>query len=706
MAYVTPTGQERATVLRRAVRIVGAVSVVFYPLLYGAELPIMALYAFFAPIAVGNLSQIPGSGRQRASVMLRALPLALALATLGTLLAVDTWAAVGGMLIVGFVLGFAAVAGPRPASVAPGLQLFYILACFPPYAPETLGQRLSGLTIGVLALVVCELLLPDPSAVPYRERLSRALDEAARGAAPGGVAPGKLREIGALLPLASVPPAERPAGPGRTDRALEHGGRAARSLLDQLAALAETPSASADPASAAILHRVAELCSICAQLLRTGTGPKVAGSLEGAMRAFQAERVRLAAGPPGERPPVEVERRRSRVLELAESARTVEITVGIATCGRPTEPAVPHPLFWYAEMSVPRLWARRVLGNVTFRSVLFQNAVRTALGLAAARAVAGSLDLDHGFWVLLAVLTLGHTTVGATWQAVRRAVAGNAVGALLAGALLIGLGSRTDVYAALLAPVMLVAFTLGPLLGVAYAQALFTLVVATTFAQIGPVTWHLSEVRLIDVITGSTIGLLCGILAWPAGARREVHRAMAEMLRTCAQLVPVTAQTLLSGPGGSRSSPQALPAIHRLRLAEAAYAQYRSEDPEEETHTDWHAMLIAANRMFLGAYWLPRFGLRSASGGAAASAQARSTADELVAEANRIASLLTGGRTEPVLRRGVSDESLPSPLSADLEVWMTGLTHLFHRIESSLTPPPDPDGAPVTSSRHRASPPG
>ncbi|MFD8060989.1 FUSC family protein [Streptomyces cyaneofuscatus] len=714
-----PTGQERATIVRRAVRVAVAASAGFYPLLYGAGLPVMALYALFAPIAVGLLSPVPGSGRRRVSVMLRALPPALVLATLGTLLAVQTWAAVVGMLAVGFVLAFAAVGGPRPAGVAPGLQLFYILACFPPYAPGALGQRLAGLTLGVLALAACELLLPEPPAASYPERLARALDEAARGAAPGGVPPEKLREAGARLRLASVPPAERPAGAGRTDRALEQGGRAVRRLLDQLATLAETPPAGPDPASAALLDRVSELCTTCARFLRTGTGPPVAGALEEAMRDFQAERVRLASGPPGERPPVEVLRRQSQVLALAESARMAEITTDIAVHGHPTEPAVPRRLFWYAELSKPRLWARRVTGNVTFRSVLFQNALRTALGLAAARAVAGSLDLSHGFWVLLAVLTLGRTTAGATWRAVRLAVAGNAAGALVAGALLIGLGPHTDAYAALLAPVMLVAFALGPLLGIAYAQGLFTLVVATAFAQIEPVTWRLSEARMIDVVTGSVIGLLCGLLAWPAGARREVHRAMAELLRVCAELVPVTAQALLTPAGGSRAGPQALPdssraagprtlpGVHRLRLAEAAYTQYRTEAPGEDTRTDWHAMLIAANHMLLGAHWLPRFGLRPEAGASApAAAWARTTAEDLVAETDRIASELTGGAPRPVPRWTAPDGPPPTPLSVDLEVWMTSLAHQLTRIDSSLAPPQGPVVAPVTPSRRRTAPPG
>ncbi|MFD5643124.1 FUSC family protein, partial [Streptomyces anulatus] len=669
-----------------------------------------ALYALFAPIAMGLLSAVPGSGRQRASTMLRALPPALVLATLGTLLAADTLAAVGGMLLVGFLLAFAAVAGPRPAGIAPGLQLFYILACFPPYAPGTLVERLGGLTAGALLLTACEVLLPDPAAPSYRDRLADALVVAARGAGSGDVPPRRLRAVGATLRLADVPPAERPAGAGRTDRAHEQAGRSARRLLDQLATLAEAPPVPADTAT--LLDRVADLCTGCARFLRTGSAPPPAGALEEAMRAFQDHRSRAAAQGPDAQPAVDVQRRQSRVLALAESARTVGVAVDIALHGRPTEPAFPPEQFWYAGLSTPRLWARRLAGNVTFRSVLFQNALRTALGLAAARAVAGSLDLVHGFWVLLAVLTLGRTTAGATWRAVRLAVVGNAVGALVAGALVIGLGRHTDVYAALLAPVMLMAFALGPLLGLAYAQALFTLVVATAFAQIAPVTWRLSEARMIDVVTGSVIGLVCGLLAWPAGARREVHRAMCGLLRACAPLVPATAQTLLAPSGGSRAAPVTLPGIHRLRLAEAAYAQYRAEPPadREGDRADWHALLIAAHHMLLGAQWLPRFGLRPAPGARDASAaRALDASAALEAEADRIASLLVAERTGPApltapdTARAAGPDGAPSaPLSVDLEVWMTSLARQLARIEASLTPapgtgsPPEWTGGPGT----------
>lgn len=375
------------------------------------------------------------------------------------------------------------------------------------------------------------------------------------------------------------------------------------------------------------------------------------------------------------------------MLALAESARIVEVAVDIAANGRPADQPAPHDLFWYARLSIPRLWARRVLGNTTLRSVLFQNAARIALGLAAARLVAGSLDLAHGFWVLLAVLTLGRTTVGAAWKAVREALVGNAVGALAAGALLIGLGSHTDAYAALLAPAMLLGFSLGPLLGIAYAQGLFTLVVATAFAQMTPVTWQLSEARMIDVATGSAIGLLCGLLAWPAGARREAVRAMAGLLRTCGTLVPPTAEDLLTPSPVPPAPPRTLPSLHRLRLAEAAYAQYRSESgtAADDTGPDWHAVLLVADHILMGAYRLPRFGLRPRNGPSPPCADwARASASHLDRETGRIASLLIGDRPAPGTPLVPPPEGCsPATLSVDLEVWMTSLGLQLTRLEAS-----------------------
>ncbi|AVH60281.1 MULTISPECIES: FUSC family protein [Streptomyces] len=700
-------GPERTAVLRRGIRVTVAASAGFYAFLYGLDRPEAALYALFGPVSLGLLSSIPGSGRQRATVMLKALPVGLLLVTLGTALAVRTWAAVLGMLVVGFLLAFAAVAGPRAAGAGPGLQLFYILACVPPYAPDTLGLRLTGLTTGILLLAACEVLvLPAPPAAPYRTRLAEALTVAADAAAdPAGADPAGLREAGRRLRLSAVPEAERPAGPARRDRALAQAGKATRRLLDLLAHFTEVIPAAPSPrlsgrgaaaegtelaqaACDALLDRVATLCNVTAGALRVGRPPPRPGTLEEGILDFQALRTNQATGPPDAAPPVPVLRRQSAVLGIAESARMVEAAARIAVYGRRTPPIPPRELFWYADTSTAGLWVKRLFGHVTLRSVQFQNAVRIALGLGAARLVAGSLDLPHGFWVMLAVLTLSRTTVAQTWAAVPKVLAGNLVGAVAAGALLVGFGRQTEAYAAVLAPGMLAAFALGPLLGIAWAQALFTLVVASAFAQIAPASWQLAGARVIDVVTGSVIGLLCGLIAWPAGARREVRRTMAALLRSCGPLVTHTVDVVTASPGAARS-PSTLPTEHRLRLAEAAYAQYRSEPSgtPAEARADWQAVLMSASHVLLGAHWLPRFDLPVTTIPPGAAAWARTAAGHVAAATTRIAALATGDQRQPGAPGAPltpPENSPPLPVLIDLETWLSSLNAELSRIEGSL----------------------
>ncbi|WP_460061714.1 FUSC family protein [Streptomyces sp. YKOK-I1] len=686
-------------ILHRSVRVTVASATGFYLFLYGLDEPVLALYALFAPIALGLLSAVPGSGRQRAEVMLKALPVGLALVALGTALAVRTWAAVLGMLVVGFLLAFAAVAGPRPAGAAPGLQLFYILACFPPYAPQTLGLRLAGLSTGVVLLALCEVvLLPQPGGPAYRSGVAKAA--AIAGDTLAGrirLPPGALRAEGERLRLSAFPPAERPAGPGRAVRGLAQAGSAARRLLEQLARLTETGQLhhllrsggpSGDRASRWLLPQVAARCAESAEALRTGRLAPVPRRLDEAIGAFQRMRIRqgarTGAGAPGT---AAVLRRQAALLGVAESVRALEISVRVGLDGRRTAPIEPRELFWYTNAPTVRLWVRRFAGNLTVRSVQFHNALRIALALGAARLVAGSLDLTHGFWVLLAVLTLSRTTVGETWAAMRQAVAGNLVGAVAAGALLIGLGEHTDAYAAILAPGMLIAFSVGPLLGIAWAQALFTLVVASAFAQITPATWRLAEARIVDVVTGSLIGLLCALLAWPSGARREVRRTMAALLRECASLIRATAAALAAVPPGSAPPPSTFHALHRMRLAESAYAQFRSEPAARaDPGADWHGVLIATHQILLGAHWLPRFDLPAT--GLPPDAVRRAWADARAAAGtvDRLAARCDGKRPPPKEARPAPAPAPAPPLVplVDLEVWLLSLTAQLSRVEAGL----------------------
>ncbi|MEU9008071.1 hypothetical protein AB0D15_40950, partial [Streptomyces sp. NPDC048551] len=271
-----------ARAARRAVRVTLAACIGFYVFRYALDRPVSATYALFSAVSVAALARIPGTGRQRAAVMVRLVPVGCVLVTIGTFLAVRTWSAVAGTLVI-FCLAFIAAAGPRPAGASPGLQLLYILPCFPPYAPDTLGERLTGTVVGMVLAVLAEAyVLPDPAVPGYRERAAAAVRTAARCAAALRTAPHALSADDVRQALAAgeavrpsrVPEAERPAGPQVRERALAHTGLAVRTLLARLRALpVPRPAAPPGPGGLALLGAVEDSARETAALLVPPGGP-------------------------------------------------------------------------------------------------------------------------------------------------------------------------------------------------------------------------------------------------------------------------------------------------------------------------------------------------------------------------------------------------------------------------------------------------
>lgn len=612
---------------RRAVRVTLAACIGFYGFLYGLDRPVGATYGLFAAVSLAALSQIPGSGRQRAAFLVRLLPTACLLVVVGTLLAVRTWSAVAGMLVIGFCLAFGAVVGPRQAGAAPGLQLLYILPSFPPYAPGTLGERLAGTVAGILLLVLAErYVLPDPRVPRYRDRAAEAAQEAARCAAAREEPPytlpearsARAAELATALRPSRVPEAERPAGPGVRERGLAHTGLAARTLLSRLRDLPPpAPGRPAGPAGLDLVRAVRESATGTAVLLGRGRRPETDST---ALRGLRASLARTPVTDP------ESGARNAALVEVADAALVLRSAAEIAVRGRAgapdvepaggpealepeTEPGAelvpapgPEPVrtdrFWYARMGPARLWWHRLAGHAGPRSVYFQNAVRLALALAVARTVAGIVSLPHGFWAMLAVLSLTRTTAVQTRATVRPALIGTCLGALAAGGILALAGEASVLYEIALPPLMLFAFCVGPVRGVGWAQAMFTLVIAMAFAQLAPVTWQLAEVRFVDVLVGSVIGLVCGLLAWPRGAHDELGRATAGLLRACADDV----QLATAAFGRDRSAEPDQRVQHALIMAESAYSQYQAERQRAaEPGQDWQAAMMTGHHVLWGA---------------------------------------------------------------------------------------------------------
>ncbi len=591
--------------LRRALRVTVAACVGFFVCEYLVGLPTLATYAVFGTIAFGVLSDVSGAPAQRTRTYLAALPVALVLVTIGTAAARSTSAAVVGMLVVGFAVAFAGVGGPRIAGVANGLQLFYVLPCFPPYDPASLPQRLVGLTIGIgLVAAADRLLWPAGAPASFRVRLADAVDAVAHyvtGLPADGPREAAETAVNGLR-ASGLPPAVRPTGPGRRDRGLTHATAELRTMLVRAHLLAGLLTDLRDPAvgeaADAVLTLVGGVLTQCAAALR-GTGPPpesgplaagVADYLEG-----RAERIadRLTGD---ELPPVV--RIGGLTAAVGEAARALVVAVRAGT-GAPPDPTAAAPASaWYLDLPTALLWWRRLAAHFTPRSVYFQNAVRLALGLAAARLLADLLDLSHGFWVLLATLSLMRTSLVASRLALVPAFLGTLGGALVAAAVLTLVGDDTIVYAVVLPIAMVVTFAAGPLLGPAAAQFGFTVVVSVLFAQLAPTTWRLAEVRLADVVVGGLVGALIGAAVWPRGGAGEVRRSAAACLRYTADELVATVRTLTGAPtrepGPHRMRPD--PAHRVTALFDITYAQFRSEPAHTRPAHDWLEVLAVVHR--------------------------------------------------------------------------------------------------------------
>jgi uncharacterized membrane protein YccC len=710
--------------IRRAARITLVACLGFYLCRYVFDSPAMAPYALFGAVALGALSQIPGSPAQRSRTLLAVLPVAWLLVTLGTLLSVSNWAAAAGMFVLGFAVSFVGVGGPRLVGLAAGMQLLYILPCFPPYDPGSLPGRLIGLTLAVLLLAGAELVLwPDPAPVTYRAKLADAagsLADCLAAVADGWDGAGEGRDhdardrLAALLPHATeaadalrpsrLPPTQRPASAGREDRALTFAAGTARLMLGRSVDLFFTDNEDAVglPAASDLLRNTAGCAQAAADWLR-GEGPLPdTDRIAAAITAFRVSRLnRSPDGVPPERL-----RLGAMALALGEWTKSLIVAVRLIAGEKPGHPdptpvsARPGPL-WFAYRSTPALWWHRLRENLTPRSVAFQGALRLAAALAAARLLAGVFDLSHGFWVLLTILTVLRASAAATRALLAPAIAGTVAGSVVAAVLLLT-GIDPTLYAVALPFVMLVGFAAGPLLGLGWSQGLFTLVITFVFAQVAPVDWRLAEARVLDVAVGAGIGLLIGLFTWPRGGGGELHRATGTFIASAAGVIRETVAVMADG----RTPGSALPRA-RLdgQLDEASYALYQSER-RTPASLDWQATLIAGHHAVRGAEVLirscPLGGLLACAGplntvAADVAARYDQAAAALLRDDPDFADRATLPPPEPVT--WPTDLGQDLYIIADLRAWLEGLREDIAR--TTAQPEPAPAAGATTSTLHR-----
>ncbi|GAA4807383.1 FUSC family protein [Actinomycetospora chlora] len=598
----------------RALRVAVVATAAFMLCRYALGSTTAATYAAFGAIGFGVLSQVVGTGRQRTRTLVACFLSGSVLITAGTLLAGSTAAATVGMLVVGVVVAFLPIGGPRPAGVANGLQLLYILPSFPPFAPETLGMRVLGLAVGMGFLALADRVLWPPRPVAsYACRaagaaraladLLDALTTATRAGATSGDGLAGARtaaaHAGGRLKLQVTPWEVRPTGPARGDRGRAHLGPAMRSVQGRVEALLATCTPADGILADAVEAGIAAAGGLrrTADALRHGAArdalPAAVAELDAARVAYTDKRLVAVTTLEGA-DAVAHARWAVAVTQVLSSARVaVQAAVIVTDPHRRT----PQDIGWWAGAPTGLLWWRRIRAHLSPRSVYLQNAVRLGVGLALARLVAGELDLSHGLWVLLATLTLMRTSVTSTRATLLPAIVGTTAGAVVAAGLLEVVGQHTLVYA-LLFPVLCVAAVLaGQLIGMIAAQACFTVLVAALFAQLAPAGPSLAGVRLLDVLVGAVVGIAVGAAVWPAGGHGELRRAAARSLRALADLVRATAAWIAGTGSRDDLAAHLWTSDHVLLFFEADFLQYRAERRRRhEDDVDWFTVLAVVHR--------------------------------------------------------------------------------------------------------------
>ncbi|SCF24811.1 FUSC family protein [Micromonospora chokoriensis] len=598
-------------VLRRAARLTLVASVVFYGCRYGAGSSVLATYGLFGTIAAGAFAQLPGPAPQRARILVISLPAVWALIAAGSLLAWSTWAAAGGMLVIGFVVAFGGVGNPRLVGWASAFQLFYILASFPPYQPDTLPQRLGGVTLAIVLLAAAEVLLwPDPVPVSYRQRLAdaadgvaafldttaRALTEPHPDHAGRDARRRRAYDMVGPLDLARNPPAWAPTAAGAQDRALRICAAALREVLAEADRLAADipPEPIPDLAAARLLRVGADTTRAAGRSLVPGGAPVDLGGLDAVVGRAEAA-VGAAVGQP---PDVPRSCRDATALALADQVRVFAVGARLATGLRLDGVDAPPGLFDYARHNEWTLYRWQFRSHLAPRSAHLHSSLRLAVALAVARVAAGLLQLTHGFWVLLATLTVLRTSAADTRSALRPSVLGTVAGALVSGAVML-LVDLPIVYAVVLPVTLILAFGVGRLLGPVWQQALFTVLLTVVFAQLDPQGWRLAEARLVDVLLGAVIGVLAGVAIWPRGASHDLRHNAVHYLAASADAVEETVEAVL---GGAPSPQRSIDRVRRqLVLLDSSYCQYHSErhDPHRQ-QVNWDAVLSAGHYVVPG----------------------------------------------------------------------------------------------------------
>jgi uncharacterized membrane protein YccC len=562
--------------------------------------PTIATFAAFGSFAQLLFVGFGGSMSDRARSQIALTLAGVVLVTVGTLCSQHVGLATVSMAVVGFIVLFSGVVSSVLASASSGLLLAFILPVALSAPASSIPDRLAGwLMAGAAATIAGQVLWPSPAANPLRKGAATSCRLAAKRlriavqVAEGDPGVGEQDRLaaaeearrsvqGMLTTFYSVP--FRPAGLTTSARALVR-------LVDQIgwlgSVLDQSPPDPALPPGTgvcAVKRAAANLLDSCADLLGSSSGDlerleqgieQLSDALDGmeseATAALPLGRV-VATNviEPGEPPLVSAFEPSFRAQELAFAITSIAGNVEIAVAadrrswwerllGRQPE-GIDGPL---------AALRQRARSHVDRHSVWLHNSVRGAIALALAVLVADLSGVQHAFWVVLGTLSVLRSNALSTGQNIVKGLGGTIVGLVIGSVLILGIGTNSTVLWVCLPVAVCIAGFAPAAISFAAGQAAFSVTLLILFNLLAPAGWQIGLVRLEDVLIGSAVSLVVGVLFWPRGASAAMRDALAEAYRESARYLS-SAVALGTACCDTPGHADSVPASERILAAAAA----------------------------------------------------------------------------------------------------------------------------------------
>jgi uncharacterized membrane protein YccC len=599
-------GRIPSAALHKGARVAAAATLGFLIGRYVVDDPQTAVYATLTPIALLGLGDVGGPLAARERSYAAALVVAAVLTTVGTFVSEDTVAAALTTAAAAFLVSLSAIGGSNMAGLGRALILVMVVSAGIPAPDSVVGERLLGLAIGgASALAGAVLLWPERAGANFRRRLAAALHPLAANARalaeegverePTSAAAREAVEAARPYGLAAV---ERPSGPASVERAQ----RLLAPGLEELDEMLERASEEElDPSQRELLREVSVELERAADLLDgTDSRPPEREALELARHRFAEKNdARLGEVLAQESDPEALGRAFEQGFRLRRLAALSEALCVQARVAAGVDPTLWIPGVGPEPRSRVEHVARLVRVHLTPDSVVVRNALRLAVALGVARGLAGAFDLQHGFWVVFATLTVLRGTARGTRANVGRALLGTALGAVMATALLFAFEAEATVQI-LFVPLFVFVAIAGASVSFVLGQAGFTLLIVTLFNLVAPPDWNTGLIRLEDVTLGALVGLAIGAAAWPRGPAAQLRRALAEAIREGAQYAAAVSHALLDrGEVATQLAERREEAVAAARRAEDVFMAYLAEAVNPRSALErWSRVLERVHRIW------------------------------------------------------------------------------------------------------------